>query len=202
MAEHDDSARSNTDTDTAGTDDRLAPFNPTCEEAQLKAIELLSLTDDDILFDLGCGDARILITAASRMQGVRCVGVEIDPVFVERANESVALLPKQVRDRVDIRQHNLITGEKTYTDDTAEHGDLCQNLDLANDATAIYMFLLPKGLARLKQQVLDNLVECRAKQRRPLRIVTYMFQVHGWKPVLVDDSTKGNIKLYLYEFGS
>lgn len=70
--------------------DKLAPFNPTCEEAQSKAIDLLGLKNGDVLFDLGCGDARLLMKAATEVPGLLCVGVELDPVYVARANDSIS----------------------------------------------------------------------------------------------------------------
>ena len=45
---------------------RLAPYNPTHVTAREKALDLLSLSDNDVLFDLGCGDGRLLFTAMER----------------------------------------------------------------------------------------------------------------------------------------
>ena len=52
--------------------DRLAPFNPTHETAIDIAIQLLGLSKNDILFDLGCGDGRFLIQAAKSISGLTC----------------------------------------------------------------------------------------------------------------------------------
>jgi len=68
----------------------LAPFNPTNNQAQCLSLELLSLREDDVLFDLGCGDARILIAAAVQTPGLRCVGIEIDPRYYRKAIDSIA----------------------------------------------------------------------------------------------------------------
>lgn len=108
-----------------------------------------------------------------------------------------------MRDRIQIRKQNLVSGKES--DDGmvsvgADNGSLCRHLRL-EDATALYMFLLPKGLARLKPQVLDPFVEHSLPKGNRLRVVTYMFQVRGWTPAIVDNSTKGNIKLYSYHFG-
>lgn len=51
----------------ADNNDILAPFNPTNAQAQHLALDLLSLQEDDVLFDLGCGDARILIAAVAQI---------------------------------------------------------------------------------------------------------------------------------------
>ena len=49
-----------------GTSNRLAPYNPTHATAREKALDLLGLSDNDVLFDLGCGDGRLLFTAMER----------------------------------------------------------------------------------------------------------------------------------------
>jgi len=66
----------------------LAPFNPTNETGQQVALELLQLAGNDVLFDLGCGDGRFLLTAAKAVEGLRCIGIEYDDIFVKRAEES------------------------------------------------------------------------------------------------------------------
>ena len=84
-------------------DTNLAPFNPSSETAQRQSIALMGLTSDDVLFDLGCGDGRLLIRAVSEVPGLCCVGVEIDPIFVERANKAVTNLSEEVQQRIQIR---------------------------------------------------------------------------------------------------
>jgi tRNA G46 methylase TrmB len=66
----------------------LAPFNPTSERGQQVAMDLLQLSGDDILFDLGCGDARFLLKAAKMVEGLHCIGIEIDENFANRAMQS------------------------------------------------------------------------------------------------------------------
>ncbi len=48
------------------TSNRLAPYNPTHATAREKALDLLDLSNNDVLFDLGCGDGRLLFTAMER----------------------------------------------------------------------------------------------------------------------------------------
>ena len=133
---------------------RLAPFNPTCGQAQAKALDLLAITSDDVLFDLGCGDARLLIAAAQQIQRLRCVGIDMDPVFVAKAKRAVAAA--NLEQRIDIRQENLT--ETTNSSPCIAKSDTTSKLTLKDDATAIYMYLLPKGLARIQEVLLDDLV--------------------------------------------
>ena len=67
-------------------------------------LKLAGVTKDDIVYDLGCGDGRIPVTAA-REFGARGVGIDIDPQRIAEANANV----KQagVGNRVQIRQQDL-----------------------------------------------------------------------------------------------
>ena len=53
---------------------KLAPYTPSADDVVVFAAELLQLDKSDVLFDLGCGDARMLIHAAKHI-GVRCVSL-------------------------------------------------------------------------------------------------------------------------------
>ena len=112
----------------------LAPFNPTCDQAQQVALDMLllllekkkngassslspSLSDRPmVLFDLGCGDGRLLIraiqqsapaTSADADAGstlLRCVGIERDPVLAQKAVAAAKeQLSAEQQSRIDIR---------------------------------------------------------------------------------------------------
>lgn len=181
---------------------KLAPFNPSSETAQRQSIALMDLKNDDILFDLGCGDARLLIRAASEVEGLFCVGVEIDPVFVDRANKVIAELPAQVQERIQIRCQdvNQVLSPKEGSGNTmnAKHDKRIDDL-VIDDATVVYLYLLPRGLRHIKD-MLDDLVKRRVQNGGSIRVVAYTFQVQGWEPVRVDTSTKSGVPIYLYQF--
>jgi len=195
----------------------LAPFNPTCDQAQNIALEMLQIDDskEEVLFDLGCGDARMLLYAAQKIPTLKCVGIELDPIFVERGRDALQKLPESVQARVDIRQGDLmelmkekeeVDQNKNTSNNATETGDDasllgrdCKHLSLFKDATAIYMFLLPRGI-KVIQPILNALAEKRKQEQRPLRFVAYMFSIREWEPVTVDRSTKGDAPLYLYQF--
>jgi SAM-dependent methyltransferase len=63
------------------------PYVPTPHAVVTKMLELTNVTPDDVVYDLGCGDGRIVITAA-RQYGARGVGVDIDPDRVWEAREN------------------------------------------------------------------------------------------------------------------
>lgn len=232
----------------------LAPFNPTSDSVIEHVVHnVLALTDRDVLWDLGCGDGRCLIAAARAVNGLRCFGIESDPTLVARGQESLQQLPASVQSRVTLLQGDATTccflpdddRGSGPGDDTAD--DAVSSL-LQDDATALYLFLLPKGLELLRP-LLEKLVRyrrqrCQSRLRhsdastsapssspeRPapltstvsegeaedgaedggdddddedtsLRICTYMFQIRGWEPCLVDRTTKSGSALYLYRWG-
>lgn len=178
---------------------KLAPFNPSSLEIQEMAMRLLKLTKEDVLFDLGCGDGRLLLAAAQRVEGLRCVGIDIDPIFVERAR--VAVQEQSMEQRVDIRLQDALSLPLTPTRSTTiSSTDIptCE-LSLMDDCTALYLFVLPKGVVKLLP-LLEALVKTRQEQKRPFRILSYMFKLHQWPPTAVDKTAKAGCPVYLYEF--
>jgi precorrin-6B methylase 2 len=137
----------------ATIESRLAPFNPTAQPAVHAALELAGIGQDDVVFDLGCGDGRFVTTAAVKT-GCRCVGIEYNSVYAERAR--AAAEAAGVSDLVEIR-----------------HGDACC-ADLS-DATVVFVYLVPEGL----KAVLPKLKEALAAG---CRIVSYMFSLPGIEP--------------------
>lgn len=89
-----------------------------------KALDLLELTEKDTLYDIGCGDGRLLIQAAKSYQ-CRCIGIEIEPERVATLKELVH--NEQLNHLIEIRCTNAL--EEDY-----------------HDATAIFMFLIDRGL--------------------------------------------------------
>lgn len=171
-----------------GSPTRLAPFNPTCSQAQHTAISMLQLEDDDVLFDVGCGDARLLVQAASAVENLRCVGIEMDPVLVSRANASISALDPGVASRIEVRLGDALDEETLHA----------QPIGLPQ-ATAVFVYLLPKGL-QLVKPILEETAR-KGTTGKKLRVVSYMFSIRGWEPVVVDRTTKGDCALYLYEYG-
>jgi hypothetical protein len=70
-----------------GAPGQLAPFDPTPQEVVERMLALAAVKKSDVIYDLGSGDGRILITAAKRY-GTRGVGFEIDPGLVKLAREN------------------------------------------------------------------------------------------------------------------
>src|SRR5262245_51146022 len=97
-------------------------YVPTPHNVVAEMLRLTGVTKDDVLYDLGCGDGRLVITAAQRF-GARGVGIDIDP---QRISESHANAHKAgVDDRVQFRQEDLFEAD-------------------IRDATVVTLYLLPK----------------------------------------------------------
>ena len=102
-------------------------FEPTPYPEIDSALAELKITENDILYDLGCGDGRVLI-AAYRQYGCSGVGIEINPQIAENA-------------RIAVRQAGLSSKIRIVTGDATKY-----NLD---NATVIFIHLYPETVARL-----------------------------------------------------
>jgi hypothetical protein len=127
-------------------------YVPTPQEVVDKMLQMAKVTKDDLLYDLGCGDGRIVVTAAKRY-GCKAVGYDISPRRVKESLENVR--KNNVEDLVRIEQKDIFT------------------LDLSK-ADVITLFLLPSLNVKLIPQ-LDKL-------KPGSRIVSYRFGMRGVLP--------------------
>lgn len=129
------------------------PYVPTPNEVVVRMLELAKVQKDDVLYDLGSGDGRIVITAAQKY-GTRGTGIDINPERIREANANAQ--KAGVTDKVQFRQQDLF---KT---------------DLS-DATVVTLYLLPDINVKLRPQLF--------KQLKPgTRIVSHDFDMGEWKP--------------------
>lgn len=106
-------------------------FVPTPQDVVEKMLEMVKLTKDDLVYDLGCGDGRIVVTA-SKLYGCRSVGFDIDPQRIEESLENVR--KNNLEDLVRIERADIFT------------------LDLS-EATVITLYLLQRLNVRLLPQL-------------------------------------------------
>ena len=147
-------------------------FVPTPQEVVDKMLELAEVKKTDVLYDLGCGDGRIVVTAAKKY-GCKATGYDIDP---ERIKESLENVEKNnVGSLVEIKQEDIF------------------ELDLSK-ADVITLYLLPRLNVKLIPQL--------EKLRTGSRIVSHDFRMKGVKPDKVvrvtskDDNGKHSIYLW------
>jgi SAM-dependent methyltransferase len=116
-------------------------------------LELAKVGKDDVVYDLGCGDGRIVIAAAKKY-GARGVGVDIDPQRIKESNENAR--QAGVTDRVKFIQQDLF------------------EMDFS-EATVVALYLLPSLNLKLRPKLLRDL-------KPGSRIVSFAFDMGDWKP--------------------
>ncbi len=126
------------------------PTPPKIVEAMLKLAEV---KNGDNVYDLGCGDGRIVI-AAAREFGSHGVGVDISPERVQEAEENARRAG--VSSRVRFIETNLFDAD-------------------VSDATVVALYLLPALNLRLRPKLLKDL-------KTGSRIVSHRFDMADWKP--------------------
>ena len=129
------------------------PYVQTPHEVVAQMLRLAGVDRNDVVYDLGSGDGRLVI-AAARDFGARGVGVEIDPRLVAQSVESARRAG--VGDRVTFREQDLL------------------QTDLA-DATVVALYLSPALNLRLRPKLLREL-------RAGARIVSHDFDMGDWPP--------------------
>lgn len=152
-----------------------APFITSTSTAIKRMAEIAELTADDLVYDLGCGDGRIVIGAVQH-SGCRGVGFDIDP---ERIKESIAnAIASGVSERVEFREQDIFT------------------VDLSQ-STVVMMYLLPWMVAKLEPQF--------EQMKPGSRIVTqdyWIEQVRPQRVIRVNVATENNpdafYMLYMY----
>ncbi|HWP24745.1 MAG TPA: class I SAM-dependent methyltransferase [Xanthobacteraceae bacterium] len=138
------------------------PYVPTPQAVVDRMLTLAKVTADDFVIDLGSGDGRILITAASKF-GARGLGVDVDPRRIAEANANAR--KAGVEDRVTFRQQDLFQTS-------------------LGQATVLTMYLLQSVNLKLRPRILKEL-------RPGARVVSHAFHMGNWAPdrhEVVDDN--------------
>lgn len=128
------------------------PYVPTPNEVVDAMLDMAKVTKNDVVYDLGCGDGRIVIGAAKR--GARGVGVDINPERIAEANRNAKAAG--VTNRVRFIEGDLFTAP-------------------ISEATVVTLYLLPSVNLKLKPRLLSEL-------KPGTRIVSHSFDMGDWKP--------------------
>jgi SAM-dependent methyltransferase len=149
-------------------------FVPTPQAVVDKMLELAEVKAGDVLYDLGCGDGRIVVTAAKRY-GIKATGFDIDPERIQESRDNVR--KSGVEDRVTITQGDLFEAD-------------------LNPASVVTLYLLPTLNVRLMPKL--------RSLKPGTRIVSHDFDMKGAKPTKVvtvrtdDDDENGEHMVYLW----
>jgi SAM-dependent methyltransferase len=128
-------------------------FVPTPNEVVDRMLELAKVTAKDVVYDLGCGDGRIVITAAQKY-GARSVGIDIDPNRIAEATANAKAA--KVTDKVRFVEGDLFEADIT-------------------EATVVTLYLLTRLNEKLKPKLLKEL-------QPGTRVVSHAFDMGDWAP--------------------
>jgi len=143
---------------------------PTPDAVVTGMLKLANVGKNDVVYDLGCGDGKIVIAAVQQF-GARGVGIDIDPQRIQESNENAK--KAGVTDRV---QFIL--------------GDIFDPNVKIGDATVVTLYLLPT----LNEKLAPRL---RAELRPGTRIVSHSFEMGSWKPDKTQEVDGKQILLWL-----
>jgi len=151
---------------------QLAPYVPTPQEVVDRMLALANVKKNDFVVDLGCGDGRIVVSAA-KQYGARGLGVDIDPVRIDEANANAKAAG--VTHLVEFKLQDAL---KT---------------DVSN-ATVVTTYLLSQSNLKVRPLI--------TRQLKPgSRIVTHSFSMGDWAPTKTEtfpDATGRQRTIYLY----
>ncbi len=128
-------------------------FVPTPEKVVMEMLRMAKVTKDDVVYDLGCGDGRIVITAA-KVFGARGIGIDIDPERIQESTQNAK--NAGVTDRVTFLQQDLFTTD-------------------LREATVVFLYLLSDLNERLRPKLLREL-------KPGSRVISHEFAMGDWKP--------------------
>jgi SAM-dependent methyltransferase len=156
--------------------EKLAPFVPTPQEVVDRMLAMADVKAGDVVYDLGCGDGRLVITAAKRF-GVHGLGVDIDP---DRVAESKANARREGVERlVEFRQQDA------------------RDVDLSG-ATVVTLYLLTEANLELRPRLQSQL-------KPGSRVVSHQFGMGDWVPTHAEtfvDNHGLSRQLYLWVIGA
>ncbi|MCY4187611.1 MAG: class I SAM-dependent methyltransferase, partial [Bryobacterales bacterium] len=153
----------------------VAPYVPMPWHVVDRVIEVAEVSPDDVVYDLGAGDGRILLRAAKN-RGARGIGYEINPALVEEARS--AIRAAGVQERVEVREGDFFEAD-------------------LRPATVVTLFLITAAQRQLRPKLLEEL-------RPGTRVACYKWEIPGWNPsktVTVPVSGAAH-PIYVYRVGS
>jgi SAM-dependent methyltransferase len=145
------------------------PYVSTPYEVVEEMLGIAGVNKDDILYDLGCGDGRIVITAAKKY-GCRGVGVDLDPQRIKESKENA--VKESVENQVKFIQQDLFEAE-------------------ISEATVMTLYLLSSVNLKLRPRILREL-------KPGTRIVSHDFSMGDWEADMEKDVFVGSDRHHIY----
>ncbi len=149
------------------------PYVPTTEEAVIAMLKLADVKKTDVVYDLGCGDGRIVVAAAKEF-GAHGVGIDINPVRINEAKENAK--KANVEKLVRFEENDLFEAD-------------------IHEATVVTLFLLSDINLKLRPKLLRDL-------KPGTRVVSNTFSMGDWKPdkeaTVGNEAEAGYLSHHLY----
>lgn len=152
----------------------VAPYVPTPKRIVKKMLDIAGAGIEDVVYDLGCGDGRILFTAVEEFEVKKAVGYELNPTMCISTRRMVE--SKGLYGRIEVINENFF------------HADLSQ-------ASLITLYLTTSGNSKLRPKFEKELTD-------GTRIVSHDFPIQGWttmKKSSPDHYAFGSHRIYLYQ---
>jgi SAM-dependent methyltransferase len=152
--------------------DSLAPYVPSPLSIVRQMLTLAGAGSGDIVYDLGCGDGRVLFTAVEEFNVEKAVGYDLDQEMVEALTKRI--MESRMVGRIVAIQANFM------------------EVDLSS-ATLVTLYLTTSGNAKLKPKLETEL-------KHGVRVISHDFPIHGWVTDQPDGTpyTMGSHKMFLY----
>jgi len=151
----------------------VAPYVPTPIDVVRSMLKIAGVGPEDILYDLGCGDGRILFTAVEEFHVKRAVGYDLNPTMCNSVRLKID--EKGLGDRIEVVNGNFFLADIT-------------------DASIVTLYLTTSGNTKLRPKLAEELNE-------GARVVSHDFPIQGWS-TRKNDSPEyfqmGSHKIYLY----
>jgi precorrin-6B methylase 2 len=138
----------------AASVERDVPYVPTPMDVVNRMLDMVQVGPQDVVYDLGCGDGRIVITAVKERGAKRGVGIDIDPQRIQESNANAQA--EGITDRVEFIEGDLFAAD-------------------ISDATVVTLYLLPTVNIRLRPKLLNELAP-------GTRVVSHAFDMKQWEP--------------------
>ena len=155
--------------------DSLAPYVPTPQDVVDRMLSMAGVGSGDVVFDLGSGDGRLVVTAA-KTYGAHGIGIDIDPARIAEGQANAKLAG--VSNLVEFRQQDALQAD-------------------LSKATVVTLYLLSSSNVKLRPKLLSEL-------KPGTRIVSHQFGMGNWTPDKVETFTDANgtsRTLYLWTVG-
>ncbi len=145
----------------------LAPYVPSSEEVVTRMLEVARVNRNDVVFDLGCGDGRILFSAVKKFRAKRAVGYEMQEDLYQGIVDKIQA--ERLEHRVQVFNEDALTAD-------------------LSEATVVTLYLTTSGNSKLKPKL--------SAAQPGMRIVSHDFRIEGWSHTRREDFRGHTIYLY------